>query len=117
MRGHRSSRPFRATAILPCPVFPPRRPFLAPLSRRADASTAPSTVADILQRGTQPGHAEEGETEPGALQQQVLRLFRAAAELVPAFKSFLAEAGVEPKKIVSIEDFRKVPLVVMYTHT
>ena len=51
------------------------------------------------------------------MQQQVLRLFRAAAELVPAFKSFLAEAGVEPKKIVSIEDFRKVPLVVMYTHT
>jgi phenylacetate-coenzyme A ligase PaaK-like adenylate-forming protein len=46
----------------------------------------------------------------------VLRLFRAAAELVPAFKSFLAEAGVEPKKIVSMEDFRNVPVVVLYIH-
>ena len=45
----------------------------------------------------------EGEPEPGGAQQQVLRLFRAAAELVPAFKSFLEEAGVEPASIKTIE--------------
>jgi hypothetical protein len=36
LRGHRSSRPFWDTAIRPCQVSPPRRPFLAPLSRRSE---------------------------------------------------------------------------------
>jgi len=66
LRGHRSSRPFRATAILPCPVFPPRRPFLAPLSRRADASTAPSTVARTHPKHTNVG-AVRARCAPGTL--------------------------------------------------
>ena len=55
---------------------------------------------------------KDGEPEPEHLQQKVLQLFRAVAELVPAFKTLLEEEGVSPLDIVSISDFRTlVPLV------
>jgi len=69
-------------------------------------------IGAILARGEGPDdESQRGEPEPAHLQDKVLRLFRAAAELVPAYRALLAEEGLLPTEIVSIEDFRRVPLV------
>src|SRR5581483_2466821 len=43
-------------------------------------------------------------------QQKALKLFHAAAERVPAYKDFLKQNKIDNKKIVSISDFKQVPL-------
>jgi len=70
-----------------------------------------TSISDLLSRHTAKGEAE-GEPEPEHLQKKLLALFRAAAELVPAFRDMLAEAGVSKDEIVTVSDIRKkVPLM------
>ena len=55
---------------------------------------------------------QSGEPEPEHLQQDLLRLFRATAQLVPAFAAFLADSGVSVDAIASVQDLcANVPLV------
>ena len=42
---------------------------------------------------------------------RALALFHAAAEHVPAYKDFLAKAGIKHEEIKTIEDFKKVPTI------
>jgi len=44
-------------------------------------------------------------------EQRALALFHAAAEHVPAYKDFLKKHGIQPDKIKTIEDFKKLPLI------
>ena len=55
---------------------------------------------------------QSGEPEPEHLQEDLLRLFRATAQLVPAFAAFLADSGVSVDAIASVQDLcANVPLV------
>ena len=42
-------------------------------------------------------------------QKKVLEGFRYAAKTLPAYKKFLKEKGIDPRKIKTIEDFKKLP--------
>lgn len=44
-------------------------------------------------------------------EETALRLFRFMAKTVPAYKSFLKTNSINPKKIRTIEDFQKLPIV------
>jgi phenylacetate-CoA ligase len=52
---------------------------------------------------------EEYWTERG--EKMALKLFHEMAERVPAYKDFLKKKSVNPDEIVTIEDFKKVPLI------
>ncbi|MEP7025161.1 MAG: phenylacetate--CoA ligase family protein [Actinomycetota bacterium] len=49
--------------------------------------------------------------DPGTGQDWLLRLFRRTAQTVPAYQDFLAEHGMEPAGVQTIEDFRQLPLM------
>ncbi|MDH2428140.1 phenylacetate--CoA ligase family protein [Sphaerisporangium sp. TRM90804] len=48
---------------------------------------------------------------PGAAEQAVLELFHSTAASVPAYQDFLRRHGVDPGKVATIADFRRLPLM------
>ena len=55
------------------------------------------------------GLLQPGETADAA--EHALELFRGVAREVPAYRAFLAEAGIDPAAIRSPEDFHRLPLL------
>jgi len=55
------------------------------------------------------GLLQPGETADAA--EHALEVFRGVAREVPAYRSFLAEAGIDPAGIRGPEDFRRLPLL------
>jgi len=50
-------------------------------------------------------------SDPLPADRSVLKLFSEAAVRVPAYKDFLKQAGVNPKSVKTIADFKQLPLV------
>ncbi|MDX3188009.1 hypothetical protein PV458_06330 [Streptomyces sp. MN03-5084-2B] len=50
-------------------------------------------------------------TAQPAAEDGVLELFHRTAETVPAYRKFLREHGIEPASVVTMADFRRLPLV------
>jgi phenylacetate-CoA ligase len=48
---------------------------------------------------------------PVAAEPRVIELFGSVAGSVPAYRAFLAEHGIDPAAVASIEDFRSLPLL------
>ena len=48
---------------------------------------------------------------PSAPEPRVLGLFHSVAESIPAYQAFLAEHGIDPAGVNSIDDFRSLPLL------
>jgi phenylacetate-CoA ligase len=53
---------------------------------------------------------------PSAPEPRALDLFHSVAESVPAYQAFLAEHGIDPAGVSSIDDFRSLPLLTKDNH-
>jgi len=75
----------------------------------ASGPAAASALRDFLE--TSLDDALVGADDEQQAHAHILQLFASVARDVPAYRAFLAERGIDPASIRSIDDFRGLPLV------
>lgn len=76
---------------------------------RTLAAGAAAALAEFI--ATPLDAALAGASDESAAQTRALELFRSVARDVPAYRAFLADHGVDPAEVHSIDDFVRLPLV------